>query len=295
MINHIEIFSYLQEPHILKKFIKYNFTQTIISSFQDYDNLYLVTDYYEGDSLFSFSEEIMNEEQIKFIAACIVQIYIYLRKERIVHRDISMKNLILDKDNYLNIIDFSYAIKYPSKLDMKNYLICYYDIDNPPEIQSILQYDYNVDYYRLGASILYFLMFKQYVNAIKKDNNLDELIINPESTRIFSNSSIDFINKLIINEPSRRLGFNSVEELKNHPWFDGFDWEKFEKKEMKSPLKFTKSESIPQACQKFDFDFETQKRYKRVSKKRIYAKLIRNYDYVNKDIVIEIYKSIKNI
>ena len=293
LINHIEIFSYLQEPHILKRFTKYNFTQRIISSFQDYDNLYLITDFYEGDNLFSFKDEIMNEEQIKFISACIVQMFIYLRNEKVVHRDFSMKNLILDNDNYLVILDFSYAIKFQNKLDFNNYLICYYDIDNPPEIQALADYNYNVDYYRLGASILHFLMFKNYANAIKKDNHIEELVISPETTKDFSFQCIDFLNRLIVNDPRKRLGFNNVDELKNHPWFDGYDWEKLEKKEIKSPLKFSKNETESNICDKFYFDIEVKKAYRKISRKRIYKKLIRNYDYVNRDIVSNIYESIK--
>ena len=293
LINHLEIFSYLQEPHILKKFTKYNFTQKIISSFQDYDNLYLITEYYEGENLYSFKDEIFNEEQIKFIAACIVQIFTYLRRENIIHRDISMKNLILDNDNYLNILDFSYAIKYQHKVDFRNYLICYYDIDNPPEIQSLSPYDYTVDYYRLGGSILYFLLFKQYANAVKKDNNITELVISENITENFSKEGIDFINKLIINAPFQRIGFNSVEELKNHPWFDGFDWDKFIKKEIKSPLKFAKIDTSEKICQKFDFAQNILRRYKMNSKKKSYKKLIRNYGYVNPDIITSILNSIK--
>lgn len=292
MINHLEIYSYLQEPHILKKFTKYNFTQRIISSFQDFDNLYLVTEYYEGENLYYYKDEVMNEEQIKFIAACIVQIFTYLRKENIIHRDISMKNLILDNDNYLNILDFSYAIPYQHKIDFRNYLVCYYDIDNPPEIQSISEYDYTLDYYRLGGSILYFLLFKNYANAVKKINNVSDLIIPLDTVTNFSNECIDFINKLIVNEPSKRIGFNSVEELKNHSWFDGFNWDKFIKKEIKSPLIFTKSDFEKKICEKFDFVERIHIRYRDKSKKKGYQKLIRNYDYVNPDIVESILKSI---
>ena len=294
MINHLEIFSYLQEPHILKKFTKYNFTQKIISSFQDYDNLYLVTEFYEGENLYSLKDEKMTEEQIKFIAASIVQIFIYLRKENIIHRDISMKNLILDNDNYLNILDFSYATKYQNKIDPKNYLICYYDIDNPPEIQTLSEYDYTVDYYRLGGSILYFLIFKQYANAIKRDNNINELVISQDTVKNISYECIDFINKLIINEPSQRLGFKNIEEMKIHPWFYGFNWAKFEKKEIKSPLNYDKKKKDIQICEKFNFEDNTQNKFKTMMRKKKYKKLMRNYQFVNKDIVSNIIDSIFN-
>ena len=46
-----EIYAVLNEPIILKKINKYDFLPKIISSFQDYDYLYIVTNFFEGDIL----------------------------------------------------------------------------------------------------------------------------------------------------------------------------------------------------------------------------------------------------
>jgi serine/threonine protein kinase len=45
----------------------------------------------------------MTEWQIKFISGCVIQSLIYLRKENIIHRDIMMQNIIMDKEKYFNI------------------------------------------------------------------------------------------------------------------------------------------------------------------------------------------------
>lgn len=34
----------------------------------------------------------------------------------------------------------------------------------------------------------------------------------------------DLIQKLLIKEPTLRLGFHSIEEIKTHPYFEGVDW-----------------------------------------------------------------------
>ena len=78
-----EIHAYLSEPNILKRFINYNFLPKIISSFQDYDNFYLVTNLFEGNNLNSAKDKMFSEEQIKFISACMIQSLSYLRKEKI--------------------------------------------------------------------------------------------------------------------------------------------------------------------------------------------------------------------
>ena len=55
--------------------------------------------YYEGKNLHYFKKENMTEEQIKFISACVIQCLIYLKRKKIIHRDIQLKNIIMDKIN----------------------------------------------------------------------------------------------------------------------------------------------------------------------------------------------------
>ena len=31
------------------------------------------------------------------------------------------------------------------------------------------------------------------------------------------------------------MGRNGIEDVKSHPWYKGFDWEKFEKKQLEPP------------------------------------------------------------
>ena len=278
LIEDKEIFCHLNEPHILKKLINYKFLPKLISSFQDFDNLYLVTNLNEGSTLYHYKDENMTEEQLKFISACLIQTFIYLRKHNIIHRDIRMHNLIMDQDNYLNLLDFSYAINYSQKNEIKYYIRGEY-FDNAPEIQNFLIYDYNSDYYRLGGSILFYFIFKKYLNIIKIENNVNEIIIKDKNISQFTPSCIDFINKLIISDYKKRIGFKSIYELKNHPWFNNFDWQKLLKKTMKSPLYFKKYNFDQSSCTKFDFSKNDKISYK--MKEKLFKNLIDKYDYVN--------------
>ena len=72
----------MKEPDILKKLKNYNFVPNIITSFQDYDNLYLIINFFEGNILFNYRNRYFSEEQIKFISACIIQSLFYLRKKK---------------------------------------------------------------------------------------------------------------------------------------------------------------------------------------------------------------------
>ena len=275
------------EPNILKKLFKYDFIINLISSFQDYDNLYLVTNYYEGDILDNYKDEYMSEKQIKFISACIIQSLIYLRKEEVINRDIRMKNLIMDRKKYLNLIDFSFAIKYSDRNNRQNDIVGS-KYESAPEVLNHSIYDYNSEYYRIGT-ILYYLIFKQYANDVKNHNNISQIAINYKNVKNYSSSCIDFLNKLMISNYKKRIGYKSINELKNHYWFDGFDWKNFEKKKMKSPLKFMKKKFKFKYCKKF----VQKKIHINFEKNKIYSKLLYNFDYVNKKIIISIFKAYK--
>lgn len=296
LIEYKEIFCHLKEPTILKELSNYSFIQKIISSFQDYDNLYLVTQYYEGNNLYFYKDENMTEEQLKFISACIIQSFITLREKNIIHRDIRMNNIILDKDNYLYLLDFSYAINYSDKNDFNNYIRGEY-FDNAPEIQNFLIYDYNSDYYRLGGSILYYLIFKQYLNKVKIKKNTNEIILNYNHITNYSKYCIDFLNKLITTDYTKRIGYNNILELKNHSWFNGFHWNNLYNKTIKSPLNFKKTNFNQTKCSKFNITnntLENKIHFKNIYDEKIYKKLIKKYNCVNHQVINDILNLDKN-
>ena len=110
---------YFKEVNILKKFVRNNFIQKLVSSFHDYDNLYFVSKFYDGFMLNYLDNKYWNENQIQFFSACLIQSLIGLRKEQLIHRDIHFGNLVLDEKQYINLIDFHYAIEYKIKMIQK--------------------------------------------------------------------------------------------------------------------------------------------------------------------------------
>jgi len=281
-----KIYSHLTEPNILKKLIQYDFLPKIISSFQDYDNIYLITTYYEGKNLNFLRETYLTEEQIKFVSACIIQSLTYLRKKKIIHRDIMMKNIIMDKNKYFNVIDFSFSINYSQKNKKKKCMITY-DKVTPPEIMEFKEYDYNSDYYRLG-SVIYYLIFKKYPSFSKFQNKITNIEVNYEDVKNYSKNCIDFMNKLIISEPKKRIGFKDINELKSHSWFLKFDWNKLKSKKLNSPFKLIKNDFDQKKCTKLHVCDKYLIRYKSLSKTNLYKILLKQFDYANIRILNQI-------
>ena len=206
-----------------------------------------------------------------------------------------MKNILMDNDRYFNIIDFSFSINYEDKDNINNYMVTYNRV-SPPEMLKQSKYDYNSDYYRLG-SIIYYLIFKNYPYIIKKGNNITDIFVNYKYIKNYSSSCIDFLNKLIVSNFTKRIGFKNINELIKHYWFKGFDWIKFKKKQLDSPFKFFKNEEINNEllCRKFDFSLKHKIIHITQSKKNYYKNFIQNYDYVNEILIKNISNLIKNL
>ena len=233
----------------------------------------------------------MTEEQIKFVSACIIQSLIYLRKSKIIHRDIQLNNIIMDKKRYFNIIDFSFSIDYSKKDKSKNYLNTYKKV-TPPEMLKFQKFDYNSDYYRLG-SIIFYLIFKKYPNDVKVQKKITNIKVNYKKVKNYSKKCIDFLNKLIISDPKKRIGFKDINELKNHSWLIEYDWDNIKKKKMVSPFKLIKNKISQKKCIKISVSNKSLIRYLSNSKKNQYQLLFNQFDYVNRIILNHILNEYK--
>lgn len=57
----------------------------------------------------------------------------------------------------------------------------------------------------------------------------------PEALRL-SESAKDLIRKLIVVDPSARLGSRAISDIRSHKWFSSIDWEALLAKQIVSPL-----------------------------------------------------------
>ncbi len=60
---------------------------------------------------------------------------------------------------------------------------------------------------------------------------------NPPIPRFFSKIAKDFILKLLIKQPSKRLGANGANEVKAHQFFEGVNWDDLAQKKVPAPFK----------------------------------------------------------
>jgi serine/threonine protein kinase len=91
-------------------------------------------------------------------------------------------------------------------------------------------------------------------NPFASAANLNELFAKIKATDFnlpvsLSPEAIDLIQRLLVGNPSERLGAASIDQIKDHPFFAGVDWTEMLKNRTPGPLntRFNKDEMMLKA------------------------------------------------
>ena len=252
----------LNEQKLLK-ILRHPFIVNMKFAFQDRINLYLVMDLLKGGDLRFHLATIQEfpEETVKFFAACIVTGLEYLHINSIVHRDIKPENLILDENGYIRITDFGIA-SFSNKNNSR--IFSGTPVYMSPEVLSRKQHGIAVDYYALGVILYEFIIgrrphFGKNRRDIKNQVfSMQAKLTKSDTPKGWSIEAIDFVNKLLIRDPSQRLGFGGPTEVKNHMWLKDYPWKSLLEKKIESPFKPNENYDIERGIGhkwKDDFDY----------------------------------------
>lgn len=211
------------------------FTVSLYKSFQDEHAIYLILEYVPGGELLTWITlyKKFQENMCKFFAAEILLTLEAMHKNNIVFRDLKPENVLLDEYGHVKIGDFGFA-----KLVVdKTWTTCGTPEYLAPEIILGTGHDKMVDWYSFG--ILLFEMLTGYPPFHDDDRfKLFESIVKGKISfpDFLSKSAKDLIKRLTIRDKAKRLGYLGVNEIKDHPWFKGINWESISKKQTKSPI-----------------------------------------------------------
>lgn len=208
------------------------------ATFKDEYKLYFLLEPSLGGELFSLLSEktFFDEPTSRFFAGCVILGFEYMHSKNMIYRDLKPENLLLDREGYLKITDFGFA-----KV-LKNtwtYTLCGTPDYLAPEVVSTQGHGKGVDWWTLG------ILIYEMLNGLPPFNDDDPLRIYNKiiEGRVvypmhFSKAVCDLIKGLLAQKPTKRFGVikGGATHIKNHKWFDGFDWDRFLRKELPPPL-----------------------------------------------------------
>ena len=240
IIDKKSINSIKSELYFLSK-INHPFIVNMHFAFQDNTNLYLVTDLLTGGDLRYqlYKNKAFNEETSKYFISCILLGLEYLHSNRIIHRDLKPENLVLDNKGKIKITDFGIA-----RLEQMNNIK---DISGTPgytspEVMCGLKHSITVDYFALGVIAYEFMFGKRPYEGNSRKEIKEKIMAKQvrikfnECPKDWSFYAVDFINKLLIRKPKKRLGYNGFKEIKEHPWFKKYNWKELYMGKLNSPF-----------------------------------------------------------
>ena len=218
------------------------FIVNIKSAFQDETNLYLVSEFMQGGDMFFHMHEgqivTFDTKKTKFYIIELVLALESLHKNNMVYRDLKPENILLDNKGHIKLTDFGLSKILEDEND-KAFTICGTPQYLAPEVLLKQGYDKNVDWWSLGC-IMFEMLVGKLPFPIKRDVKMSLKIY--EKKIAFPNNidkdAEDLIKKLLVINPKKRLGYgpNGSDDIKNHPFFKGVDWNLAYEKKIDPPF-----------------------------------------------------------
>ena len=284
--------SIMSERNLLSN-LHHSFIVNMHFAFQDFYNLYLVMDLLTGGDLryHIAHKRTFSENQTKFIIANMLLALEYIHKQNIIHRDIKPENLVLESNGYVRITDFGVAkINEEDNSSETSGTPGYM----APEVILVKNHSFPSDFFALGVIGFEFMLgYRPYLGRGRKE--IKQLIISKQARlKIedipddWSNDSMDFINKLLQRKPQKRLGYNGIDEIKNHQWMSDIDWDSLFKKKIQAPFipPANKENFDKRYCEGEDnVGEETIERYELYLQSNLYGGVFENYTYIDMNVI----------
>lgn len=185
--------------------------------FEDEDNIYMVLQYLpDGDLSKYFKTELPSKTEAVRITKQIVESVKYCHRKGIMHRDLKLNNVLIDKNMNIKLTDFGLCT---DRIDE----ILYDEVGTPrytaPEILEGSGYDKKVDVWGIGI-ILFLMLTGKYPfdgsNRKSIHRRIKEKSINYEKYDL-SDQEIHLLGRLLCKNPQYRI---ELDDILNHPWFE---------------------------------------------------------------------------
>jgi serine/threonine protein kinase len=178
----------------------------------------------------------LTKEATRFYAGGLLLALIHMAEHGIMHRDLKPNNIVIGRDGYPKVIDFGLA-----KVGKDNYFCGTYEYMAPEILLPRCFYGRAVDMWAFGIIIYQLLAGYTPFKHMEVDDS--KVLANIRAGKFtfpatnFDEASKSVITSLLVSVPEWRLGMGhrGCEEVMEHPFFDGFDFNQLEKCAMAAP------------------------------------------------------------
>ncbi|XP_056630842.1 ribosomal protein S6 kinase alpha-5-like isoform X1 [Diorhabda sublineata] len=225
------------------------FLVTLHYAFQTDAKLHLILDYVAGGELFThlYQREHFTEDEVRIYIGEIILALEHLHSLGIIYRDIKLENILVDETGHIVLTDFGLSKELPrEEADKRAYSFCGTIEYMAPEVvkAGTQGHDIAVDWWSVGV-LTYELLTGASPFTVEGEKNTQQEISKrilksvPPIPDYLGAEVADFITKLLVKDPRKRLGGGEedAKELKRHPFFKNLDWDKLAKKEIPAPFK----------------------------------------------------------
>uniref|UniRef100_A0A0N5AVM8 Ribosomal protein S6 kinase n=1 Tax=Syphacia muris TaxID=451379 RepID=A0A0N5AVM8_9BILA len=236
----------LAERQVLERLKGLPFLVNLVYAFQSDAKLHIVMEYVSGGELFTHlcNRGCFETRTAQFLIAELVAAVDSVHKRNVVYRDLKLENILLDNDGHIKLTDFGLSKELSKdELHRANSYCGTVEYMAPEVIERPEEgYDETVDWWSLGVISFELLTGCSPFTVEGHQNTSKDIARRILHKKVpfpknFDPVALDFINRLLQKSPKDRLGNKGVEEIKNHPFFFGINWEKCEKRMLEPPFK----------------------------------------------------------
>ncbi|OMJ65898.1 hypothetical protein SteCoe_37454 [Stentor coeruleus] len=219
--------------------VKHPFIVGLRYSFQTDNKLYLLLDYCSGGSLggFLIKEKRFSEDRSRIYLCEILLALDELHKRDIIYRDLKPDNVVIDAEGHAMLTDFGLSKEGVMDKDSAK-SFCGSVAYLAPEMLKRIGHGKAVDWYLLGV-----LLYEMLVGSPPFfSQNRSEMFFNIKKGKLKVPSSLsieckNLLRDLLQKDPNKRLGsVGGANEIKQHEFFYGVDWDMVYNRGLKPPL-----------------------------------------------------------
>ncbi|KTW29897.1 hypothetical protein T552_01101 [Pneumocystis carinii B80] len=193
------------------------------TSFEDHQYIYIVTQLCSQGSLYSFIQTQpflpLKENIVKKIMKEIISGLIFLHSHKIIHRDLKLSNILLDKNNVAKIADFGLSTILQNFSDEEPMTLCGTPNYISPEIIAHRPCGLASDIWSLGC--IFFCLLDN--SPPFQSENISETLMQiidgnlRQLPSYVSDEAKNLVNKMLQKNPSDRI---KTHEILKHPFFN---------------------------------------------------------------------------